>query len=91
VLSIPAESARRFGSLKLGEVEVTDDLQPLGRRVLTQIVRQFVEPRGILLLKLGEYRDRVAPLLCTAAMIGPRSGPMLQRLSWLGRRLIYAA
>ena len=61
--SVPAKSSRRFGGLKLGQVELADCPQSIGGGAVLQVVRQRFQPDGV--LGYG-----VMPASGAAAMIG---------------------
>ena len=48
--SVPAKSSRRFGGLKLGQVELADCPQSISGGAILQVVRQRFQPDGVLRL-----------------------------------------
>ena len=69
--SISAGAAGRTDGLKFREVEVADRVQRLGGGAVLQVLRQSVQPGGILTLQRGQLGDSVAPTLgATAAIKG---------------------
>jgi hypothetical protein len=48
--SVPAKPSRRFGGLKLGQVELADCPQSIGGGAVLQVVRQCFQPDGVLRL-----------------------------------------
>src|SRR5580698_9543894 len=67
--SVTAEPAWRFDRLDLGEIEIDNHPQGLGRRAVTLIVRQSVKPGGVFRLQVGERGDCVTPALDPATAI----------------------
>ena len=55
--------------LKFGEVEIADRLQCFGERAVLQVLRQAIQPGGILNLGFHEAGDVVGPASGPAAMI----------------------
>jgi len=51
--SIPIEAARRHDRLKLAEIEFADRAQRFGGRRILKVVRQALQPGGILSLKMA--------------------------------------
>src|ERR1700722_9193264 len=75
--SVPAEAARRNDRLKFAEIKFADRAQRFGGRAVLKILRQAIQPGHELNLLFDEAGDMVCPSPRPAAMIGPRSGPML--------------
>src|SRR3954453_538630 len=67
--SAAAKAARWNDRLQLVEVEIGDRLQPFSQGTVLLIVRQGVEPCGILRLQLEQDGDRIVPAAGAAAMI----------------------
>ena len=59
--SVAAKPARWFDRLKLYEVEVADGPQGIGGSAILLIVRQCVQPSGILRLQLRQFGDGIMP------------------------------
>src|SRR5450432_2457396 len=68
--SITAEATWRLDRLKLGEIEFDNRPQCLGERTVLLIVRQGVQPAGILGLQLDGRGDGVVPSLDPGAPVG---------------------
>jgi len=67
--SFPAEAARWFDRLKLGEIQIADRPQRLGERAFPQVFRQAVQSGGVFSLGFHEAGDKIDPTSGPAAMI----------------------
>jgi hypothetical protein len=71
--SITAETPWRFDRLKLREIELDNRLLRPGRGAISLIVRQYLQPRGILRLEVRQRGDRVIPALDRALSLRQRA------------------
>ena len=68
--SITSEAPWRFDRLKLGQIEFNNRAQRLGERTFLLIVRQRLQPAGILGLQLHGRGDGIVPSLDPGAPVG---------------------